>query len=250
MLKLEDNKGRKDDPFILRKQPSILVALVSKDKVFSKRLCRVTEAELEDTDVKSFCSLSGLLETFPDWEGLLRLVVLDEMSATDLDLDQAGHIRDLSGAHFVSAYNNSDTVSTLFSKGIYPRVLSSMFPFDLNFDSWISMLKLCLAGHDYVTPALFRSPAPGVSESLDPRPKEMTPDGGMVTEMRRCPLGSLTEREGQVLRLVAQGLQNKTIAMRLNLSENTVKLHVHRVISKLGVHNRTQATMVYANARV
>lgn len=249
MLRLEDNKGRKDGPFILRRQSRILVALVSKDKVFSKRLCRVTELELEDTEVKSFCSLSGLVEAFPDWEGLLRLVVLDEMAAADLDLEQAAYVRDVSGAQFVCAYGDSETVTKLFTKELYPRVLSSMFPFDLNFDSWISMLKLCLAGHDYVTPALFRSPAPADSESLDPRPKEMTPDAGMVTEKRRCPLGLLTEREGQVLRLVAQGLQNKTIALRLNLSENTVKLHVHRVISKLGVHNRTQATMIYASAR-
>ena len=53
----------------------------------------------------------------------------------------------------------------------------------------------------------------------------------------------LTTREAQVLSCVAEGKQNKLIANRLGLSEHTVKLHIHHVIAKLGVNNRTEAAV-------
>ncbi len=54
---------------------------------------------------------------------------------------------------------------------------------------------------------------------------------------------ALTERETEVLRLMAQGQANKEIARSLNISEKTVKVHVSNILSKLGVRSRTQATL-------
>jgi NarL family two-component system response regulator LiaR len=54
---------------------------------------------------------------------------------------------------------------------------------------------------------------------------------------------ALTERETEVLRLVAQGLANKQIAHSLHIAEKTVKVHVSNILSKLGVQSRTQATL-------
>jgi LuxR family maltose regulon positive regulatory protein len=51
----------------------------------------------------------------------------------------------------------------------------------------------------------------------------------------------LTEREMDVLRLLAQGLTSRQIAERLVVSEGTARWHVNNIIGKLGVHNRTQA---------
>lgn len=53
----------------------------------------------------------------------------------------------------------------------------------------------------------------------------------------------LTERETEVLRLLAQGQSNKQIAHSLHISEKTVKTHVSNILSKLGVQSRTQATL-------
>jgi two-component system, NarL family, response regulator LiaR len=53
----------------------------------------------------------------------------------------------------------------------------------------------------------------------------------------------LTERETDVLRLLAQGQSNKQIAHSLNNSEQTIKTHVSRILAKLGVQSRTQATL-------
>ncbi len=52
----------------------------------------------------------------------------------------------------------------------------------------------------------------------------------------------LTERELEVLEYIAQGLTNPQIAERLYLSPNTLKAHAQNIFSKLGVHNRVQAT--------
>lgn len=51
----------------------------------------------------------------------------------------------------------------------------------------------------------------------------------------------LTERETQLLELVATGLSNKAIAQRLGLSENTVKYHMRNVLQKFNAQNRTEA---------
>lgn len=57
-------------------------------------------------------------------------------------------------------------------------------------------------------------------------------------------MATLSDRERQVLALVAQGLSNVEIGGRLHLSPATVKDHVKSLVSKLGVTNRVQAAVV------
>ncbi len=112
-----------------------------------------------------------------------------------------------------------------------------ILPFNLKLDIWLSALRLLLSGGDYI-PLEYADSVRPFSE-LAARPGSRTPP--------KCAI--LTQREEDVLRLVAEGLQNKNIASRLELSEHTIKLHIHHIISKLGVHNRTEAAAIYLNDR-
>lgn len=55
--------------------------------------------------------------------------------------------------------------------------------------------------------------------------------------------GHLTEREKEILQLVAKGLSNKIVAQGLNLSEGTVKIHVSNILAKLRVSSRIEAAL-------
>ncbi|WP_429858880.1 response regulator [Brevibacillus reuszeri] len=61
---------------------------------------------------------------------------------------------------------------------------------------------------------------------------------------------SLTERELEVLQQMAYGLRNEEIAKKLYIGESTVKTHVHRIIQKFDVEDRTQAVVIAIRNRI
>ncbi|KMS69087.1 LuxR family transcriptional regulator [Streptomyces viridochromogenes] len=82
--------------------------------------------------------------------------------------------------------------------------------------------------------------APGITRRL-------IAEFSRLVKRPRAPLkqrvGDLTERETEVLALIAQGLSNAEIAERLVVAEQTVKTHVGRILVKLGLRDRTQAAV-------
>jgi DNA-binding NarL/FixJ family response regulator len=93
-------------------------------------------------------------------------------------------------------------------------------------------VRVVAAGEALLAPAVTRRL---ISEFARLRPRQDTPSAAA--------LAALTPRETQVLRLVAEGLSNLEIAARLVVTEETVKTHVSRVLSKLGLRDRTQAVV-------
>ncbi|MEU1041877.1 response regulator [Streptomyces sp. NPDC005551] len=90
--------------------------------------------------------------------------------------------------------------------------------------------------------------APGITRKL-------IAEFSRLNDTPRAPLkervGDLTERETQVLTLIAQGLSNAEIARHLVVAEQTVKTHVGRILVKLGLRDRTQAAVfAYESALV
>ena len=82
--------------------------------------------------------------------------------------------------------------------------------------------------------------APGVTRRLVSEFARLRP----TLRSRPEALSELTPRETDVLRLVAEGLSNGEIAERLVVSDETVKTHVSRILSKLDVRDRTQAVVI------
>lgn len=69
-------------------------------------------------------------------------------------------------------------------------------------------------------------------------------------ELLQDVLGKLSNREREIVDLIALGLPNKTISTRLNLSENTVRNHLSNIMQKLGMKNRVQvATLALRNEK-
>ncbi|MBZ9806899.1 MULTISPECIES: response regulator [unclassified Mesorhizobium] len=92
------------------------------------------------------------------------------------------------------------------------------------------------AGETYVSPTL--------SARLLSDLQSLQPGNGRTDRLRQ-----LTGREAEILQLVAEGLSNKEVALRLALQEKTVKHHMTGVLSKLNVRNRTEAALLMREAR-
>ncbi|MBU2667146.1 response regulator transcription factor [Actinoplanes bogorensis] len=93
-------------------------------------------------------------------------------------------------------------------------------------------IRTVAAGHHYLHPVV----TGGVIASITAQPTAGQPLPGI--------LDRLTPREREILRHMAYGLGNGEIAVRLFLSEATVRTHVSRILMKLGVHDRAQAIVV------
>lgn len=65
-----------------------------------------------------------------------------------------------------------------------------------------------------------------------------------LTASQKSVIGSLTDREREILDLLAHGLSNKAIAARLYLSVRTVEGHLANIYARLGVHSRTEAMLI------
>ncbi len=104
-------------------------------------------------------------------------------------------------------------------------------------------LQFILAGGVYVPPQVLHlhesRPEPQASSRSEGADSLPAPDS------ETSPLG-LTERQVEVLRLMAKGRSNKDIAADLDIAPGTVKMHVSRIFKTLGVDNRTQAASVLA----
>lgn len=82
--------------------------------------------------------------------------------------------------------------------------------------------------------------APGMSERM------LTDFAGMLRRRREAVAVDLTNREAQVLELIAAGRRNSEIAVELHLSVNTVKNHVRHILDKFGAGSRTEAVAIAA----
>ena len=105
---------------------------------------------------------------------------------------------------------------------------------EISIDEVATAIRAVAGGQSLISPAM-------ASKLLTEFATLIKRDG----DRQQVPAPRLTERELEVLRLVARGLNNRDIAKQLFISENTVKNHIRNILEKLQLHSRMEA-VVYA----
>ncbi len=121
-----------------------------------------------------------------------------------------------------------DDVMNALKAGAHAYVLKGVAARELN-----GILHRVFAGEGYVTPSL----AASLLSEMRGTPQEKQPATIDLFE-------DLTERERQILELIAEGTSNKEIGQKLFLTEKTIKHYVTNILQKLHVSNRVQAALI------
>lgn len=120
----------------------------------------------------------------------------------------------------------------------WSQVCRGLLPMDLAPEIWLAVVRLMLFGGEYF-------PAQSIDAASSLHDGSATVARRFENQPAEQNGTRLTARELQILEKASQGMQNKLIAAEFKLSEHTVKVHLHNIISKLGVHNRTEAAAKY-----
>ncbi|MGK4580066.1 response regulator [Kitasatospora sp. HPMI-4] len=150
----------------------------------------------------------------------VRMPGLDGIRATELVLDA---LRPPPKVLVVTTFENDDYVYEALRAGAAGFLLKRA-----RAEEMVQAVRLVAHGESLLFPAAVRELAVRHSARRDRAP---------------APLPRLTQREGEILRLMSAGLANGEIAERLVVSPETVKTHVAGILGKLGVRDRTQAVI-------
>lgn len=205
------------------------VLIVDDHAIVRKGICALLRAEDDMEVVGEACTGD---EAIREAERLKPDIVLMDLAMPVMDGEEA--IRAISTTVssarilVVTSFATDDRIFPAIRAGASGYLLKDSGPSEL-----MSAIRHVHRGESWVDPAVagkllseFRQS--GVRAERDPSPND-----------------ELTERELEVLRLIAAGHSNKEIAGRLFISEATVQTHVSNILGKLHVKNRSQAT-VYA----
>lgn len=150
-----------------------------------------------------------------------------------LDIDLAGfsaeeiikNIQNISPSAKIIAISSSEDVHNI--KNILSLGAKGYIPKRSDSNILSGALKLILDGGTYIPPIMLKTDS--ISKSTSPT----------LPPLKK----NLTNRQSQVLDLIAQGKSNKQIAYDMGVSEATVKLHINALLRSLKVNNRTQAVI-------
>lgn len=198
-------------------------------QVLANRFPRL-EIELHNPDVKlPVTALSGVL-----------LVILYKLSPSAVVRLSSG-IRDKYRSIRIGVVLGSeDAMDPALSLLASHQTIDGVLPADLRLDVFLAAIELLLHGGEHFPAALLRQVS---FEAVQSRPGQTAyhafQNGGLQPALPSN--ADLTTREVQIVNLLCDGIQNKTIAEQLNLSENTVKAHIRNIYKKMNVRNRTEA---------
>ncbi|WGW12225.1 response regulator transcription factor [Saxibacter everestensis] len=170
----------------------------------------------------------------PDMDGLQATELLTRDAKTDAAI------------LIVTTFDRDDYLFAALKAGASGFLLKNAGPEEL-----IDAVGIVARGDALIAPAMTRRVVEHFATSAQPGETAGTGGETHPGPARHSRLDVLTEREAEVLRLLAQGLSNSEIARRLFVGEATVKTHVSRILMKLDLRDRTQAVVfAYENGIV
>src|ERR1700744_4808337 len=152
----------------------------------------------------------------------IRMPELDGLAATEQILRQA----DPPTIVVLSTFDQNESISRALRAGAAGFLLK-----DAPSTRLIAAVRAAATGDSLIDPAITRRLVESFTEPIQPQ--------GLPAQ-----LAGLTDRELDVLRLIARGLANAEIAAELVVAETTVKTHVARILAKLGLRDRVQAVVL------
>jgi DNA-binding NarL/FixJ family response regulator len=193
-------------------------AIVESQVLFAKALASILSEDPELTVVGEYRTphSASLSAVNPD----LILIDLDGQQDFAAGLATCVEAAPKARVCALSMQLSSETMQRALAAGAEAYLIKDISPPEL-----IRAVKVVAGGQSYVDPRV----AGGL---LRKRSQGGKPD-----------IMDLSIRETEVLKLIAEGLANKQISARLNLSEKTVKNHISRIFSKLNISARTQAAV-------
>lgn len=219
--------------------------IVAPPDFVSESLIFAIEREFPWITVEQVASLSEATTAFG---APVSLILLEAEQLADVS-SQAEQLWQLHPAAQMMLIQEDGRQQISIRDVVTARNIRGVLPMNLKLDVWLSVVRLVLRGGEYFPLSLFepimaRSAASSGAAALEETGKPRSEPDSFSDDF-----DELTDRELQILGMVARGLQNKLIAASLGLSEHTVKIHLHNIITKLGAHNRTEAAAIYHGRR-
>jgi DNA-binding NarL/FixJ family response regulator len=123
------------------------------------------------------------------------------------------------------------------------RGVRGFLPSSIPVEVAVAGLRLVLAGGVYRPLPIVKQNCAAMGECAARKLSAVPAHNGLAEIVPERMLADLTPREQHVLGALKLGLPNKLIAVRLNLSENTVKMHIQNIMRKCSARNRTEAVL-------
>lgn len=136
-----------------------------------------------------------------------------------------------------------DMIEAYLKQLVETRIIDGVLPLNLRLDVFMAAVDLLIKGGEHFPSALLGklTAGPDVSSRTVYDTRSVVANRADALAAKKDEFSALTTREVQILDLLCKGTQNKIIADRLRLSENTVKVHVRNIYKKMNVRNRTEA---------
>jgi len=175
----------------------------------------------------------------------VRLVALSNGDRTIIDPsveDDLARLTHWCPSAIVTLLSNRDDEATAVAA--MQRGIRGFFPTSIPVEIAIAGLRLVLAGGIYrPLQTINENGAPSIAFPCSPPLAAIREANGIRRDAPEKTLAHFTRREQHVLAELELGLPNKLIAAKLNLSENTVKMHIQHIMRKFSAHNRTEAVL-------